>query len=86
MIDDARRRGSEMPEVAGSIGVALLLIAFFLNLFGLISPDSRVYQSMNAVGAGISCYASYLIGFAPFVVLEATWCAVAILAMVRGRR
>ena len=63
----------------------MLLIAFFLNLFGLMSADSRVYQSLNAVGAGISCYASYLIGFAPFVVLEGTWCAVAIFAMVRGR-
>jgi hypothetical protein len=74
-----------VSEAAGSIGVALLLIAFFLNLFGLMSSDSRMYQSMNAVGAGISCYASYLIGFAPFVILEGTWCAVAVLAMVRGR-
>jgi hypothetical protein len=75
-----------LSEVAGTLGVAMLLIAFFLNLFGLMSSNSRVYQSMNAVGAGISCYASYLIGFAPFVVLEGTWCAVAILAMVRARQ
>ncbi len=75
-----------LSEVAGSIGVATLLIAFFLNLFGLLASDSRVYQFMNAVGAGISCYASYLIGFAPFVVLEATWCAVAVFAIVRSRR
>jgi hypothetical protein len=75
-----------VSEIAGSIGVALLLIAFFLNLFGLISSDSRVYQAINAIGAGISCYASYLIGFAPFVVLEATWCAVAVIAMIRTAR
>jgi hypothetical protein len=57
-----------------------------MNLFGLMSSSSRVYQSINAIGAGISCYASYLIGFAPFVVLEATWCAVAVFAMTRSAR
>ena len=71
-------------QFVGSIGVALLLIAFFMNLFGMLNSDSRAYQGMNAVGAAISCYASYLIGFAPFVVLEAIWCAAAVAAMVRG--
>ena len=75
-----------IAEIFGSFGVALLLIAFFMNLFGLMSSDSRSYQAINAIGAGISCYASYLIGFAPFVVLEATWCAVAVVAMIRNAR
>ena len=73
-------------EIIGSIGVALLLIAFFMNSFGMLTSDSRAYQAMNAVGAAISCYASYLIGFAPFVVLEAIWCVAAVAAMLRGRR
>ena len=75
-----------IAEMFGSIGVALLLVAFFMNLFGLMSSDSRAYKAINAIGAGISCYASYLIGFAPFVVLEATWCAVAVVAMIRSVR
>jgi uncharacterized membrane protein len=73
-------------QIIGSIGVALLLVAFFMNSFGMLATDSRSYQTMNAVGAAVSCYASYLIGFAPFVVLEATWCAAAVAAMLRGRR
>ena len=72
-------------EITGSLGVALLLIAFFMNSFAMLDSDSRAYQAMNAVGAAVSCYASYLIGFAPFVVLEAVWCAAAIAAMFRGR-
>jgi len=52
-------------EVIGSIGVALLLIAFFVNSFGMLASDSRPYQAMNVVGAALSCYASYRIGFAP---------------------
>lgn len=74
-----------ISEITGSIGVALLLIAFFMNSFSMLDSDSRAYQAMNAVGAAISCYASYLIGFAPFVVLEAIWCAAAVAAMLRGR-
>ena len=73
-------------QVIGSIGVALLLIAFFMNLFGMLTTESRAYQAMNVVGAGISCYASYLIGFIPFVVLEGVWCVTALAAMLRGRR
>ena len=60
----------------------MLLVAFFLNLFGRIQHNARSYQLMNALGAGLSCYASYLIGFAPFVVLEGTWSLVAIFALV----
>ena len=40
-------------EIIGSIGVALLLIAFFMNSFGMLTSDSRAYQAMNAVGAAI---------------------------------
>ena len=69
----------------GSLGVALLLIAFALNLGGWLDRRSRLYQSINGVGAALACYASWLIGFVPFVVLEGVWAAVALVALVRGR-
>jgi len=31
----------------------------------------------------VACFASYQIGFMPFVVLEATWCLVALVALAR---
>ena len=64
----------------GSAGVALLLLAFALNLRGHLGHGSRLYQGLNALGAGLACYASFLIDFVPFVVLEGTWCAVALLS------
>jgi len=67
------------------MSVSEATIAFFMNLFGMLNANSRRYQAMNAAGAAISCYASYLIGFAPFVVLEAVWCAVAVAAMIRSQ-
>jgi hypothetical protein len=74
------------PEIVGSIGVFLLLVAFFLNLSGHLRHSAAAYQAMNVVGAALSCYASYLIGFFPFVVLEGTWCLVALVALVRRFR
>jgi hypothetical protein len=54
----------------GSVGVALLLAAFLLNLLRLLRSDGYPYTSLNLVGAGLACYSSYLINFLPFVVLE----------------
>ena len=68
-------------ESVGAAGVALLLLAFFLNLRGQLRPASRLYQGLNALGAGLACYASFLIDFLPFVILEGTWCAVALAAL-----
>lgn len=65
----------------GSGGVFLLLVAYFANLTGRIDRGSTVYHAMNALGAGSACFASYLIGFLPFVVLEGTWTLVSVAAL-----
>jgi hypothetical protein len=70
--------------ITGSVGVTLLLIAFLLNLFKIISTESKIYILLNIIGAGISCYASALIHYMPFVILEATWCLVAFIALVKN--
>ena len=72
-------------EAIGSVGVALLLGAFIATQCGALSTSSRIYQSMNALGAGIAGYASWGIGFMPFVILEAIWCAVALVSLFRAR-
>lgn len=74
------------PEMVGSVGVFLLLVAFFLNLFGRLRHTATAYHAMNVFGAGLSCYASYLIGFFPFVILEGTWSVVALIALVHHAR
>jgi len=71
-------------DAIGSAGVALLLLAFALNLAGRLEAASRLYQGMNLLGAGLACWASWRIGFWPFVVLEGTWAAVAASALLRG--
>lgn len=73
----------DIPVLTGSIGVGLLLLAFFMNVFKKISTDSYSYILLNITGAVISGYASYLINYWPFVILEGTWALVACAALFR---
>ena len=70
-------------ELVGFVGVFFLLAAFFLNLVGVLGVNSLAYVCLNLFGAGLACYASYLVDFMPFVVLEGTWAIVAAVALGR---
>jgi len=69
--------------VIGFAGVALLLLAFLLNLLKLMRSDGYAYGALNCVGAALACYSSYLISFMPFVVLEGVWALAAGGALIR---
>lgn len=73
----------EFSVIVGSTGVLLLLLAFFLNLFEILMQDTKTYAILNIVGAGLSCYASVLISYMPFVILEGTWAIVALIGLIR---
>ena len=70
----------------GSIGVSILLIAFLLNLFSLIVKDSSVYLAMNFIGAALACYASILLEYWPFIILEGCWALVSLVGLMRGMK
>jgi hypothetical protein len=74
---------TDPATVIGSLGVGLLLLAFVLNGTGRLAARDRRYLGLNAIGAGLACWASVVLGFMPFVVLEATWCAAAIAGLLR---
>jgi hypothetical protein len=74
---------SSYQVIIGSVGVGLLLLGFVLNLFKKFSQESLVYIALNIVGAGLSCYASVLIDYLPFVILEGAWTLVALVALVK---
>lgn len=67
----------------GFSGVAILLLAFLLNLLKKISSNSLPYILMNIVGAGLACLASWLIHYIPFVILEASWTLVSTFGLIR---
>ena len=73
----------DFPTIVGAIGVGLLLLAFLLNLIKRVSQDSRIYTTLNVVGAGLACYSSYLISFIPFIILEGVWFVVSAIALIK---
>lgn len=70
----------------GSAGVAILLLAFLLNLLNKIAKDGLSYIVMNIAGAGLACVASWLIHYLPFVILEGVWMIVSIIAFINYYR
>lgn len=67
----------------GSLGVATLLLAFILNMLKIIKTESLSYLLLNFIGAGIACFASYLISYFPFVILEGVWAVVSLVSLVK---
>ena len=68
----------------GTIGVGLILIAYFCTTFKLISGDSKLFFALNIMGASLACYASYLISYWPFVILEGTWTIVSLIGLIKA--
>lgn len=62
-----------LSDWIGSIGVAILLIAFVLILINKISKNGMTYLFMNFIGSGLAGVASYLIHYTPFIILEGAW-------------
>jgi hypothetical protein len=67
----------------GTIGVALLLIAFFLNLNNTIKKEGYAYLLLNIVGAGLACFASVLLDYWPFIILEGCWTIVSVFSLMK---
>ena len=70
-------------DLIATIGVSLLLIAFFLQSLKVIKSESASYGFLNLFGAAIAGYASWLIPFMPFVILEAVWSIVALYGLIK---
>jgi hypothetical protein len=73
-------------DIIGTIGVGLILLAYFYNTFGWINGKSKLFFLLNIVGAGLACYASWLINYWPFVILEGTWLIVSVIGLLKNYR
>ena len=73
-------------DIIASLGVIILLIAFVLNLYKKVPAESRIYTLLNFIGAATCGYASYMISFYPFVVLEGIWATFALISFFKVPR
>ena len=70
-------------DIIGIIGVGLILLAYFFHTSGWINGRGKLFFLLNIVGAGLACYASILINYWPFVILEGTWFLVSVIGLFR---
>lgn len=70
-------------DIIGTIGVGLILLAYLFNTFSFIPKDGKLFFTMNIIGAGLASYASVLINYLPFIILEGVWCVVSVAAFIK---
>jgi hypothetical protein len=68
----------------GTFGVSLILLAYFLTVFGLLTNKNKIFYQLNIMGAVLACYASWLILYWPFVVLEGVWCLISVIGLLKS--
>jgi len=73
-------------DLIGTIGVVLILIAYFLNTERLIPVNGKFFYVLNTIGAALACYASFLLDYWPFVILEGAWTLISIYGLMRTMR
>jgi hypothetical protein len=71
-------------DIISTIGVSLILLAFFLNTFKYVSDNSNLYFILNIFGGAFACYGSVLLNSLPFIILEGTWSLVALIGLIKS--
>lgn len=72
-------------NIINSVGVVLMLSAYFLLSIKKLQSESVTYNLLNLAGGTLACVGSYMIGAYPFVLLEGVWACVAAYGLYRNR-
>jgi hypothetical protein len=75
-----------LSDIVSTIGVTLILIAYFCSTFKWMSAHSRIFFFLNALGSALTCYGSFLISYWPFVALEGTWTIVSLIGWIKAEK
>ena len=67
----------------GFIGDFQILLAYMLNVMEKITKNDLSFIVLNLIGAGMACYASILMSYMPFVVLEGIWALVSFISLIK---
>lgn len=67
----------------GFIGVAMILLAYILNVTKRVSITDNSFILLNLIGAGIACFASVLLNYVPFIILEGVWTLISLMSLVK---
>jgi hypothetical protein len=71
-------------DIAGWVGVAALLVAYFMVSTQRMAGNSIPYQLLNAGGGGLLILNSYYYGAFPSVGINIAWIGIAIYTLLRA--
>ena len=66
----------------GFIGVSLILVAYFLAEINKISNKDLTFILLNLTGSLLACFASILLKYVPFIILEGAWALISLGSLV----
>lgn len=72
----------QLSDIIGFTGVSVLLIAYVLDLFNITLNYRKTHLLLNLLGAGLACFASVMINYMPFVILEGTWALISLVTLI----
>ena len=67
----------------GFAGVFQILLAYVLNVIGKVEKHDLSFILLNLIGAGMACYASVLMSYMPFILLEGIWAGVSLISLIK---
>jgi hypothetical protein len=73
-----------LPTIAGLVGAALVLSAYFANQRGWLDSSDWRFPLMNLIGAGLILVSLFEKWNLPAAVIEAAWAAVSIMGLARS--
>lgn len=73
----------DLVDWVGFAGVFQILLAYILNVSKKITNESLAFILLNLIGATMACLASILMNYLPFIILEAVWAIVSLIALIK---
>ncbi len=73
-------------QALSMLGAALILAAYLAHQMHWMDARATLYNLLNAVGAAMLAYVAWQPFQAGFVVLESTWAAISLAALVKALR
>jgi hypothetical protein len=67
----------------GFAGVFQILLAYVLNVIGKVGKNDLAFILLNLIGASMACYASVLMSYMPFILLEGIWAGVSLISLMK---
>ncbi len=77
---------AQVPNIIGTLGVALVLLAYFLLQCEKLSNRGYAYPILNLLGALLILYSLFYVWNLPSVIIEVAWIAISVFGIIRRLR